>query len=149
MAGEVGGLRSEFFSGVVVRESGASPLGGVGVERPAPHLFEVGVGVIVGGSAGAEEGEIGGSGDLVPSTGGNENGVADFDRAGVAVEFHGAGAGKEEVNFFGEFVVMAVGGFTGWEEGFGEALIGDRGVGAVEDAADGGAVFGGEGFLAG
>ena len=44
---------------------------------------------------------------------------------------------------------MALGGFADGDGGFGEALIGHGSVGAVEDAADGAAIFCGEGILLG
>ena len=86
-------------------------------------------------------------GDLVAGAGGDEDGVAGTDVTGLAVDFHLGGAFEEEVEFFAEFVVVAVGGLAGGHAGFGEALFFDRGVGAVEDAADGRAVLRGEGAL--
>jgi hypothetical protein len=114
----------------------------------APYRsIEVGVGVVVGWGAAAEEAEMGFGGDLVSGTGGDEDGVTRGDVAGFAVDFHLRGAFEEEVEFFADFVVVAVGGLAGGHGGFGEALLFYGGVGAVEDAADGGAVFGGEGAL--
>jgi len=109
--------------------------------------IEVGVGVVVGWGAAAEEAEVCFRGDLVAGAGGDEDGVAAGDVAGFAVDFHDGVAFEEEVEFFAEFVVVAVGGLAGGHGGFGEALLFDGGVGAVEDAADGGAVLGGEGAL--
>jgi hypothetical protein len=103
--------------------------------------------VVVGWGAAAEEAEVGFGGDLVAGADGYEDGVAGGDVAGGAVDFHEGGAFEEEVEFFAEFVVVAVGGLAGGHGGFGQALFCDGGVGAVEDAADGGAVFGGEGAL--
>jgi len=85
----------------------------------------------------------------MPSSGRDQNGVAGSDFAGFAVDFHGTLAFEDEVEFLAEFVVMALGGPTDGDGGFGEALIGHRRVCAVEDAADGAAVFGGEGILLG
>ena len=118
---------------------------------PAHSSLEVGVIVTVGRSAAAEEAEglafVGG--ELVPGGAGDEDGVAGGDGLGFAVEFHEAGACEDEVEFLAELVVVALGGGAGGEGGFGEALELDGGVGAVEDAADGGAVLGGEGGLGG
>lgn len=88
-------------------------------------------------------------GDLVPGGSRDEDGVAGGDGFGFAVEFHEAGAFEDEVEFLTDLVVVALGGTAGGEGGFGQALELDGGVGAVEDAADGGAVLGGEGRLGG
>lgn len=65
----------------------------------------------------------------------------------LAVDFYGGFSFEDEVDFFASFVVVAVGLGAGGEAGFGEALVLDGCVGGVEDAADGGAVCGGEWFL--
>ena len=85
----------------------------------------------------------------MPGTGWNENRIAGGDFAGFAVDFHGAVAFEDEVEFFAELVVVALGGLADGDGGFGEALILHRRIRAVEDAADGAAVFGGEGGLRG
>jgi hypothetical protein len=103
--------------------------------------------VVVRWGAAAEKAEICFGGDLVAGAGRDEDGVTGADVAGFAVDFHERGPFEEEVEFFAEPVVVAVGGLAGGHGGFGEALFFDRGVGAVEDATDGGAVFGGEGAL--
>lgn len=116
-------------------------------EQGDGKLVEVGIGVVVGWGAAAEEAEWGVGGDLVTGAGGDEDGVAGADVSGGALDFHAGGALEEEIKFLADFVVMAVGGLSGCHGGFGEALLFDRGVGAVEDAADGGAVLSGEGAL--
>jgi hypothetical protein len=85
---------------------------------------------------------VGGNG--VPGAGGNQDGVAGADRPGRAVDFHFAGALKDEVKLLREPVVMSLGGAAGGDPGLGEGLLLDRRIRAVEDAADGGAVLGGE-----
>jgi len=85
----------------------------------------------------------------VPGAWGDEDGVAWGDGAGGAVDFHFGGAFKDEVKFFANAMVVAFGGAAGGEGGLGEGLVLDWGVGEVEQAADGGAVFGGEGGLGG
>lgn len=103
--------------------------------------------MVVGRSAAAEEAEWGVRGDLVTGAGGDENSVAGADVLGGVVDFHAGVAFEEEIKLLAKFVVMAVGGLSGCHGGLGEALLFDGGVGAVEDAADGGAVLGGEGAL--
>jgi len=97
----------------------------------------------------AEEAEGLSGGDLVPRAGRNEDGVAGGDGAGFAVDLDVAVAFENKVEFFAEPVVVALGGLANGDGGFGEALVLHRGVRAVEDAADGAAVFGGEGGLRG
>ena len=85
----------------------------------------------------------------MPGSGGNEDGVAGDDGVACAVDLHCALAFEDEVEFFAELVVVALGGLADGDGGLSEALILHRCVGAVEDAADGAAVFGGEGILLG
>lgn len=88
-------------------------------------------------------------GDLVPGARGNEDGVAGVDGLSGAIDFHFGGAFEDEVEFLTEAMVVAFGGAAGGECGFGEGLVLDRGVGQVEQATNGGAVFGREGRLLG
>jgi hypothetical protein len=85
----------------------------------------------------------------MPGAGGNEDGITWRDFAGFAIYFHGAVAFEDEVELFAELVVVAFGRSADRDGGFGEALVLHWSVGAVEDAADGAAVFGGEGGLRG
>lgn len=79
----------------------------------------------------------------------NENSVAECHILDSSIDFHNAAAFQNEIKLLAEFVVVAFGCATRGDGGFGEALVFDGGVGAVEDAADLGAVLGGEGFLTG
>ena len=85
----------------------------------------------------------------MPGTGWDEDGVAGGDLAAFAVDLHGPLPFEDEVELLAEFVVVALGGLADGDGGFGEALVLHGGVGAVEDAADGAAVFGGKGGLRG
>lgn len=79
----------------------------------------------------------------------NQDGIAGADVAGFAVDLHGPLPFEDEVEFFAELVVVAVGRLAHGDRGFSEALILHRRVGAVQDAADGAAVLGREGRLMG
>ena len=103
----------------------------------------------IGRRAAAKEAERLPGGDLVPGRRGDQNGVTGTDGSGFAVDLHGAVAFQDEVKLLAEFVVVAFGGAAGGDGGFGEALVFDGCVGPVEDAADLGAILGGEGFLTG
>src|SRR5690349_7783638 len=94
--------------------------------------------------AAAAEPQGSGGGDLVPGAGRDENGVSGADYPGGAVDFHGAGAFEEEIELLAQFVVVAVGGGADREAGFGEALVLDRGICAIEDTAYRGTIFGRE-----
>ena len=85
----------------------------------------------------------------MPATGWNQDGIADFDGFQFTIDFHRTAAIKDKIKFFGFFMVMAFGGPSFRHRGLGETLIGDRGIGRVEDAADGRAILGGEGDLFG
>ena len=125
-------------------------VGGMFPARPeaAPYRsIEIDVGVVVGRCAAAEEAEFCLCGDLVAGASRDEDGVAGTHGTGFAVDFHLRGSLEEEVEFFEELVVVAVGGLAGGHAGFGQALFFDGGVGAVEDTADGRAVLRGEGAL--
>ena len=103
----------------------------------------------VGWGAAAEEAEGGGGGDLMPGNGWDEDGIARGDGARFAVYLHGAVAFEDEVELFTEPVVVALGGAAYGDGGLGEGLMLHGGICAVEDAADGAAVLGGEGGLVG
>ena len=85
----------------------------------------------------------------MPCSGWNEDSISVGDVAGFAVDFHGAVAFEDEVELLAELMVMALGGFADGDGGLGEALVLHGGIRAVEDAADGAAVFGCEGRLLG
>lgn len=85
----------------------------------------------------------------MPGTRRDEYGVTWADFTGLAVDLHGPLPFKDEVELFAELVVVAFGRSADRDGGFGEALVLHWSVGAVEDAADGAAVFGGEGGLRG
>ncbi len=85
----------------------------------------------------------------MPGTRRDEYGVTWADFTGLAIDLHRALAFKDEIEFFAELMVVPLGGLTDRDGGFGEALVLHGGVGAVEDAADGAAVFGGKGGLRG
>ncbi len=99
--------------------------------------------------AAAEEAEFFGGGDLMPGSGGNEDGITGGDVAGFAVDFHDAVTFEDEVKFLAQFVMVALGGLTDRDGGLGQRLVLHGRVGAIEDAADGAAVFRGEGSLLG
>ncbi len=99
--------------------------------------------------AAAEEAEGLGGRDLVPGAGRNENGITWADGSCFAIDLHGALAFEDEVKLLTELVVMTFGGLADGNRGLCEALVLHGRVGAVEDAADGAAVLGGEGFLRG
>lgn len=99
--------------------------------------------------AAAEEAEGLGGGDLVPGARRDEDGIANGHGAFFAVDLHGALAFEDEVEFLTQLVVVALGGAADWDGGFGEALVLHGGIRAVQDAADGAAVLGGEGRLLG
>jgi len=82
------------------------------------------------------------SGDRMPCSRRDENGVAGTDDARLAVDFHFTAALEDEVKFLRQLVVMALGRAPGGDAGFGETLFFHRGIGAVEDASDGRAILG-------
>lgn len=103
----------------------------------------------IGWRAAAEEAEGLGGGDLVPGTGGDEDGIAGGDGFFFSVYFHEAFAFEDEVEFFAELVVVALGRLPDGDGGLGEGLVLHGGIGPVQDATDGAAVLGGEGNLCG
>jgi hypothetical protein len=109
--------------------------------------IKVDIGMVVEGGAGAKEAEFRPCGDLVAGAGGNEDGVAGADVTGFAIDVHEGRALEEEIKFLAEFVVVAFGGLTRSHGGLGQTVFFHGRIGAVEDAANGGAVFGREGAL--
>ena len=103
----------------------------------------------IGWGAAAEKAQRFAGGDGVPGTRRDEDGIAGADGARLAVDLHFALALEDEIKLLCEPVVMPLRGRAGGDLRLGEALLFDRGIGAVEDAADGRAVLGGEGFLVG
>ena len=110
---------------------------------------EEGIFVRVGRGAAAEEAEGFAGCDGVPCAGRDEDRVAGADGARLSVDFHFTAAAEDEIKLLGESVIMALRGSACGDLRLGEALVFDGRVGSVEDAADGGAVLGGEGFLVG
>ena len=113
------------------------------------ELREICVLVCVGRRAAAEEAERFARGDGVPCARRNEDGIAVADGACGAVDLHFARAFEDEIKLLREPVVMPLRGRAGGHAGLGERLLFYGRIGAVEDAADGRAVLGGEGFLVG
>lgn len=85
----------------------------------------------------------------MPGPGRDEYGVTDFDGVGYVINFHGAAALENEIKFFRQPVVVAFGSCTLGKGGLSQALVGNRGIGGVEDAADRRAVLGCERYLFG
>ncbi len=80
----------------------------------------------------------------MPCAGWNENGVARADLPLCAVDFHEARAFEDEIEFLGDPVKVSLGGIPCGDPGLGETLVLHRCIGAIENAADGGAVLGGK-----
>ena len=91
-------------------------------------LVKVGISVVIGRGATTEKSQWRGGADLMPCAGRDENRIARGDWIFPAIDFHDGGAFQQVVEFLAEAVVMALGGGTGGEGGFGEALMGDGGV---------------------
>ena len=85
----------------------------------------------------------------MPGTRRDENGVSGGDFADFPPDLQGPLPFEDEVEFFAELVVMTLGRLPDGDDGFGEALVPHGGVRAIQDAADGAAVLGGEGCLRG
>ena len=64
----------------------------------------------VGRRAAAEKAKAGLGGYLVPRAGGDEDRVAGADFPGFSVDIHDPGTLKNEVEFFGQSMVVALGG---------------------------------------
>lgn len=87
--------------------------------------------------------------DGVALAGWDKDGVARSDPLGFRPDGDHAVPLEYEIEFLAGEVVVGTRGRAGRKGGLGEALILHRGVGLVEDASDGGAVFGCEWGLAG
>ena len=79
----------------------------------------------------AEESEGLRRSDLMPGSRRDEDGITRDDGVGFAVDLHGALPFEDEVEFFAELVVVALGRLTDGDGGFGETLILHWRVGAV------------------
>ena len=110
-------------------------------------LLEIGVVVLVGRGAAAEELERLGGLDLMPCASWDEDGIAGADFALFAIDLHQAFSFEEVVEFLADLVVVAFGFASDWKSCFGEALALHRSVGEIEMASDDRPVFGGEGLL--
>lgn len=86
-------------------------------------------------------------GDLVPSSWGNEDGIARVHGLLFAVYFHDALAFKNEVKLLAQFVVVPFCGSAYGHSSLCKGLVLHGGIRAVQNAADGAAVFGGKWFL--
>ncbi len=85
----------------------------------------------------------------MPSSGWDQDGIAGRDEALFAIDLHGALTFQDKIKLLAELVVVALSGTADGDGGLGEALVLHGSVRAVEKAADGAAVLGGEGFLLG
>ena len=99
--------------------------------------------------AAAEESQGLGGGDLVPRTGRDQDGIAGSDVLFLAVDFHDTLAFEDEVKLLAQLVVVALCGASHGNGRLGQALVGHRRVGAVQNTADRAAVLGGKGWLLG
>ena len=106
--------------------------------------FEIGVVMGVRRRAAAEKAQRLPRADRMPCAGRDEDGISGADGAGFAIDFHFPGAFEDEIEFFAEFVIVALRRASERHPRFGEALLFDGRVGAIEDAPDGGPVFRGE-----
>ena len=102
----------------------------------ARRLFEVGIFVGIGRGAAAEKAQVGVGDDLVPCAGGDENCVSGPHILGGLVDFHFPGSLENEIELFGQAVVVALGGALGGQGRLGKTLFLDGRIGAIEDAAD-------------
>ena len=103
----------------------------------------------VGRGAAAEEAQGFAGSDGVPCAGRDEDCIAGADGARLAVDFHFTAAAEDKIKLLGEPVIVALCRRACGDLSFGEALVFHGCVGAVENAPDGGAVFGRERFLVG
>lgn len=99
--------------------------------------------------AATEKAEVSGAfgGNLVPFTRRDKDCIAWGDRAFFAVEFHRSGPFEDEIDLFTFLVVVAVSASARLEARFGETLVFNRGIRAIENASNCGAVGGGKRFL--
>ena len=77
----------------------------------------------------------------MPGPGRNKDGIPRAYGASFTIDFHGPLPFEDEVEFFAEFVVVALGRLTDGDGRLSEALILHRRIGPVQDAADGAAVL--------
>ena len=112
-------------------------------------LLEIGVPVLIGRRTGAQktQGDRTGARDLMPGSRRDEDGIAGADRLPLAIQLHFPGAFQKIINFLREAVVMSLGGLTKRERGLSEGLKLHGRIRPVQQAADGGAVLGGKGYL--
>jgi len=74
--------------------------------------------------------------DLVPGPCWNQNRIAGRDGLRLPVDFHHSRSLQEKIKFLACLVVVALGRNPLWNDGFGEALIFDRGIRPVQNAAN-------------
>jgi chromate reductase len=117
--------------------------------RAAAGSLEPGVLVRVGRRAATEEAQRLARRDRVPRARRDQDRVARTDLARLAVDLHRAAALDDEVELLGAAVVVALRRGARRQRRLGQALVEHRRVRAVEQAADGRAVPGGEGRLVG
>lgn len=86
--------------------------------------------------AAAEETDIRGGCDLVPSASGNEDGIVEFDGASFTIDLHEGFAFEYQIDFLAQLMVVPVCGTADWQAGFGQALLFDRGIGGIENTTD-------------
>jgi len=86
--------------------------------------------------AAAEKAEVGCGANGVPCAGRDEDRVAGRDGRRFPIDFHFTSAALDEVKLLACAVLVALGAASGRQLRFGETLIGNRRVGAVENAAD-------------
>ena len=98
----------------------------------------------IGRSAAAEKSQAIFCRDLMPGSRRNEDAVAGPDLTDFSVDFHGACPFKNEINLLGQAMIMPLSRAPSGNAGLGEALVGDRRIGAVENAANRGAIGRGE-----
>jgi hypothetical protein len=102
-------------------------------------------------SAAAQEakGGVRVSSNLVPRRAGDQDGITGADVSGFAIDIHQAMPFEDEIELLTHFVIVPLGGGASGDGGFREALHFHRGIGAVQNAADGGAILRGERGLSG
>jgi len=100
------------------------------------RLFKIGILVRVNGCAAAEETDVRGGCDLVPSASGDEDSVVGFNRACFTIDLHEGFAFEYEIDLLTQLVVVPVCGTASWQTGFGEALLFDGRIGGIENTTD-------------
>lgn len=119
------------------------------VSNATAPLFKERILVGVGRGATTEEAEIFVGPDRVSRSGRDQNTVAGCHSPGLFIDPHGSPALEEKIKFFGELVIMRNGCMPGGQACLGEALVFDWRIGAVEDTANLGTIFGRKWFLTG